>query len=143
MIELVMTVGLKFLHFLALMLGAGAGLGSMLVARQLRVAGNPPPAALIALRPRLGAIGLVGVLLIWASGLGLWLLRYDMVDLGPAFTLKLAVSALLLGVVLTMRRVAHRAATAGGPPPSWFGRLAMAPSVLTLIAVALAAWVFA
>lgn len=141
MIELTVSFVLKFLHLVALMMGAGAGFGAMAVARQARRAGGAPSPQLMAMRPFFARLGLIGVTLIWITGLGLWLMRYDFVDLGGAYSLKLVASLILLGVVIALHRLNRRIA-AGAPAPTWLPKLAMAPPLLTLIAVALAVWVF-
>lgn len=135
MIELGVSFVLKFLHLCGLMMGAGAGLGSMAVSRRLRRAGPVPE--LLALRPFFARLALWGVALIWASGLGLWLIRYDFADLGPVYSLKLVVALVLLAVALALHRLGRRAA-----PPAWLPMLGMATAALTLLAVALSAWVF-
>lgn len=141
MIELTANFALKFLHILGLMLGAAAGFGSMAVARQIRRAGGASP-DLAALRPLLGRLGLAGIVLIWLSGLGLWVFRYDMADLGPVYQVKVAVAAVLFGVIVVLGRAGAKAAAAGTPPPRWVPALGMSTPVLTLAAVALAVWVF-
>lgn len=132
---------MKFLHLFALMLGAGAGFGNMMVAMQARRAGGAPPAALLGLRPLFGRLGLAGIVLIWLTGLWLWIADYDAAPLGWAFVAKLAVAALLLAVVLALNAIFARAAR-GTPPPAWTPRLGQSTSVLTVIAVALAVYVF-
>lgn len=141
MIELTVNFVLKFLHLLGLMLGAAAGFGAMAVARQARRGGTPSP-DLLALRPRFAKLALAGILLIWASGLGLWLFRYDLADLGPVYSLKMVVALVLLGVVLAINHLNGRAARNGAPPPAWLPKLGMTTPVLTLLAMALGVWVF-
>ncbi len=141
MIELTVNFVLKFLHIFGLMLGAAAGFGVMAVSRRARIAGAPSP-DLAALRPVFSKMGLAGILLIWLSGIGLWLFRYDLADLGAAYTAKLLVALVLLGVILAIGRVAGRAAKAGTPPPAWLPKLGMTTPILTLIAMALGVWVF-
>ncbi len=132
----------KFLHFLGLMLGAGAGFASMIVARQIRRSAGQPTPQLAALRPMLGRMGLAGILLIWASGLWLYLGAYGGVPLGPVFHAKLAVAALLLIVIIAITVVAMRSHTRGVPPPAWLPVLGMSTPILTILAVALAVYVF-
>ncbi|MEO3386142.1 hypothetical protein [Mesorhizobium sp. CAU 1741] len=139
--DLTVNFVLKFLHILGLMLGAAAGFGTMVVARQARRAGAPSP-ELMALRPHFATFGLAGIVLIWLSGLALWLLRYDLANLGPAYTLKLVVALVLLGVILAIYQVSRRAAKAGTPPPSWLPKLGMTTPILTLLAMGLGVWVF-
>lgn len=141
MIELTINVVLKFFHILGLMLGAAAGFGSMLVARQARRAATPSP-DLLALRPLLSKLALAGIILLWITGLSLWLLRYDLAQLGPAYSFKMLVALVLLVVVIVINVVNRRAASAGTPPPTWLPKLGMSTPILTLIAVALGVWVF-
>lgn len=141
MIELTVSFALKFLHIFGLMLGAAAGFGSMIVARQLRQAGRPSP-QLTAMRPFFGRLGLAGIVLLWVTGFGLWLFRYDLADLGPAYSLKLVTALVLFCLILAMGTAHGRAVRNGTPPPGWLPKLGMATPVLTLIAVALAVWVF-
>ena len=141
MIELTINFTLKFLHLIGLMLGAGAGFGAMAVARQARRAGGLSP-DLAALRPQFARLALAGITLLWVSGLGLWIFRYDLVDLGPAWSLKLVVALVLLGIALALHHLNGRAQKAGTLPPAWLPRLGMATPVLTLVATALAVWIF-
>ena len=140
-IELTINFILKFAHILGLMLGAAAGFGSMMVARQVRRTGAPTP-ELAALRPKFGKMALTGILLLWVSGLLLWLLRYDLADLGPAYSLKLVVALVLFGVILAITSATRRAAAQGTTPPTWLPKLGMTTPVLTLLAMGLGVWVF-
>jgi membrane-bound ClpP family serine protease len=75
----------------------------MAVMMQARKAeGGPPPAALMALRPVFGKIGLAGIVLLWVSGLALWFMRYGFANLGAAYALKLVTATVLLGMILAM-----------------------------------------
>ena len=141
MIELTMNFFWKFLHIFGLMLGAAAGFGAMAIARQARRPAGLTP-ELAALRPWFGRLGLVGIVLIWISGLALWLFRYAFADLGPVYSLKLVVALVLLGVILALHSIVGRAAKAGTPPPAWLPKLGMTTPILTLIAMGLGVWVF-
>lgn len=140
MIELTVNFVFKFLHMFGLMLGAAAGFGAMVVARQVRRGGPTPELA--AIRPAFSTMALTGITLLWLSGLGLWLFRYDLADLGAAYSLKLVTALVLFGVILAINRVNARAAQNGTPPPTWLPKLGMTTPVLTLIAMALGVWVF-
>lgn len=141
MIELTVNFVFKFLHILGLMLGAAAGFGAMVVAWQARRAGAPSP-DLAAMRPVFSTMALTGITLLWLSGLGLWMFRYDFVDLGTAYSLKLLTALVLLGVILAINRINARVAKTGTPPPAWLPKLGMTTPVLTLVAMALGVWVF-
>ncbi|MEO3998406.1 hypothetical protein [Mesorhizobium sp. CAU 1732] len=140
MIELTMNFVLKFIHIFGLMLGAASGFGAMVVTRQIRRGAVPSP-QLTALRPHFGRLGLAGIVLIWLSGLGLWLFRYDMMDLGEAYTAKLVISFLLLLVILVLS-VAMSRMQGTVTPPSWMRMLGMTTPILTLAAMGLGVWVF-
>lgn len=137
-----MLAFIKFLHFLGLMLGAGAGLGSFAVARQIRRAGGAAVPQLAALRPFFAHLALSGILLLWLTGLWLYFVAWRGTDLGGAFHVKLGVAALLFAVILVINLVGRSAAAKSLPPPAWLPKLGMTTPVLTLIAVALAVYVF-
>ncbi len=137
-----MLVFATFLHFLGLMLGAGAGFGSMVVSRQIRKLVGVPTPQLAALRPIFAKMALIGIALLWLSGLWLYVGKYGGVPLGAVFHAKLAAAALLLAVIIAINVIGTRARSRGLPPPPWLPALGMSTPVLTLLAVALAAIVF-
>ncbi len=137
-----MFATIKFLHFFSLMLGATAGFGNMAVALHVKRAGIPAPASLTAMRPFFSKLGLGAVGLIWLTGIALYLMHYTSVDLGIAFHLKLLVAALLFAGVVVINRMGAKAAAAGMPPPPALAKLGLATTALTVIAVALAVYVF-
>lgn len=141
MIELTINFVLKFIHMTGLMLGAASGFGTMILARHARQAGTVPP-EIAALRPRFARLALLGITLLWLSGLGLWILRYDLVDLGSAYSLKLFISFILLGIVLAINIVSARARKNGTPPPAWLPKLGMTTPVLMFSAMGLGVWIF-
>ena len=132
----------KFLHFLGLMLAAGAGFGSMVTARQIRRTVGVPTPQLAALRPIFAGLALAGVVLLWLTGLWLYIGKYAGGPLGPAFHAKLTVAALLLVVAGIIMLVGRRNKNRGLPPPPWLPILGMTTPILTLLAVALAVYVF-
>lgn len=136
-----MLILMKMLHLFGLMLGAGGGMGSMFLAMQARRLDGPPPPALAALRRRFGMAGFIGILLLWVTGLWMWLSVYDGALLGPAFVLKLVVAAFILGVGI-FGFVAMQRATPGSPPPALLRRLGPLSGVAAYLAVALAVLVF-
>lgn len=137
-----MFVLIKFLHFLGLMMGAGSGVGSMLVLRGIKSSPGAPPPQLLAMRPVLGMIGLIGILLIWATGLWLYYSNYAGTTLGAAFQVKVAVAAVMLVFIIATNVAARRAMAARTPPPAWVPKLGMSVGPLALVAVLLAVYVF-
>ncbi len=132
----------KFLHLLALMLGAAGGIGNMALTLTARRLDGPPPPAFQKLRPFFAWTGIGGIALIWVSGLWLYLGKYDGGRISGLFDAKLACAGLILliAVVTTFARI--RAVRAGTPPPAWAARLVQFNSVLLILAVALAVAVF-
>jgi hypothetical protein len=138
-IELTINFVLKFFHIFGLMLGAASGFGSMVVARQMRRAPSPDIAKL---RPFFIRLALFGIVLLWITGLGLWMMRYDMAQLGRLYDIKMLVAAILLVIVIFMNMTLRRAQKAGTPPPAWLPKLGMSTPILMLIAMGLGVWVF-
>jgi hypothetical protein len=131
----------KFLHIFGLMLGAAAAFGNFAVARQVRLAGSPPPKDLLALRPLFARTALVAILLLWLTGLWLYFDAYQGLSLGLAFHFKLAAATLLLAAIVVVNVIVSRTA-AGTPPPSWLPQLHVATRILLVLAVAFAVYVF-
>ncbi|MCT7373606.1 hypothetical protein [Chelativorans salis] len=136
-----MLTFMKILHLFGLMLGAGGGLGSMMVGIQAKRAGGPPPPALLALRKNFALAALIGVLLLWATGLWMWLVDYGGAWLGTAFAVKIAAAVLILAILVAARIAMARTAP-GSPPPAFIQRLGPVSGLLSYIAVALAVIVF-
>ncbi|WP_246225942.1 hypothetical protein [Chelativorans xinjiangense] len=132
---------MKILHLFGLMLGAGGGLGSMMVGIQAKRAEGPPPPALLALRKNFALAALTGVLLLWVTGLWMWLVDYSGAWLGTAFALKLLAAAAILAILIAARIAMARTAP-GSPPPAFLQRLGPISGLLSYIAVALAVIVF-
>jgi len=131
----------KFLHIFGLMLGSAAAFGNFAVARQIRLSTGSPPKELLALRPLMARTALVAIVLLWLTGLWLYLDVYAGAPLGWAFHAKLGVATLLLAAIVVVNVIARRAA-AGTPPPAWLPQLHIATRVLLVLAVALAVFVF-
>ncbi|WP_163269175.1 hypothetical protein [Chelativorans alearense] len=136
-----MLTFMKILHLFGLMLGAGGGLGSMMVGIQAKRAEGPPPPALLALRKNFALAALTGVLLLWVTGLWMWLVDYGGAWLGTAFALKILAAAAILAILIAARIAMARTAP-GSPPPAFLQRLGPVSGLLSYIAVALAVIVF-
>lgn len=136
-----MIAFMKILHLFGLMLGAGGGMGSAMVGIQASRADGPPPPALLALRKNFALAALIGILLLWITGLWMWLVDYRDAWLGTAFALKLAAAAAILAILVAARLAMARTAP-GSPPPGWLQRLGPVSGLLAYVAVALAVIAF-
>ena len=96
----------KFLHIFGLMLGSAAAFGSFAVARQVRLSAGAPPKELLALRPLFARTALVAIVLLWLTGLWLYVDAYAGVALGWAFHAKLGAATLLLVAIIAVNVVA-------------------------------------
>ena len=141
MIELTINFVFKFIHMTGMMLGAASGFGMMLLARQARLSGGISP-DIAALRPRFAKLALLGISLLWISGLGLWMFRYDLVDLGAAYSLKLLIALVLFAIIVLVNTLNIRAKKNGTLPPSWLPKLGMTTPVLMFAAMGLGVWIF-
>ncbi|MDZ5698864.1 hypothetical protein [Chelativorans sp. M5D2P16] len=133
---------MKILHFFGLMLGAGGGMGSMMVAIQAKRADGPPAPVLMTLRKHFAMAALIGVLLLWATGLWMWLTGYAGAMLGPAFALKLLTATAILAILIVVRLAMARTKP-GTPPPAFIQRVGPLAGLLSYIAVVLAVIAFA
>ena len=132
---------MKTLHLFGLMAAAAGGMGTAMVAAQAKRGDGLPSPALIALRKNFGLAALVGILLLWATGLWMWLVDFDGAMLGVAFALKIIAAALVLAIIVGAR-IARARTTPGTPPPAFVQRLGPLSGLLAFIAVALAVVVF-
>lgn len=132
---------IKFLHLLALMMGAAASIANLVIASKAITTDNGRE-ALLALRPLFSRLGLLAVLLIWITGVWLYIERFGGAALGPVFTVKIIAAALLLFAIAAINIAGMRAKRSGRPVPGPIQKLGPATLLLTLIAVAAAVWVF-
>ncbi len=131
----------KFIHFLGLMMGAGAGIGHMVTAIAMKKTNGGAAEAVKVMKPVLGIFGMAGILLLWLSGIAL-VLPNGLTGLGVLFYLKLlaALGILLINIYVAMKMRAH--VKAGTPPDPKLENLGKLNGPLALIAVALAVYVF-
>ena len=117
-------VVLKFLHYLALFLAGGLGVANGLLAKAHQMAGEPPAPPVQQTMIKLAHLGLIAVILLWVSGIGLGYLIYGGLAMGWAFHMKLFGATILLGSISFLN--VHLASTSkAGAPPN--------PSVMKII----------
>jgi hypothetical protein len=88
------------------------------------------------------AIIAAAIVLLWL--IGLWFhvgFRAD-ANPDPATYTVVGIMALVLAVVIAINVIGMRAARAGIPPPAWLPKLGIATPVLTVLAVAIAIYMF-
>ena len=132
---------IKLLHFLALVLGAGAGIGNLYLGLAQKRSGEVPPKWIGGLRIAFARTGLLGVSLIWLTGIYLLFNQYGGWIPGASFLLKMAAAVLLLVGVIAINLLLNRAAKTG-TPSALVPKLGMATTALTVFAVIFAVYAF-
>ncbi len=138
-----MDIILKIVHFLALSAGIGVGVSNMALGiRAAQAADARDATTLRTAQVALGQIGLVAIILLWASGLWLWL-GYRGGETGTLFLIKLAF-VLALSANLAVLHGKMRAAGRNGelPDPAFMKRAGMINGVTSLLAVIFAVLAF-
>lgn len=120
-------VGLKFFHYLALFLAGGLGVANGLLAKAHQAAGQPPAPPVQQTMMTLARLGLVALILLWVTGIGLGYLIYGGFSMGWAFHMKLLGATILLGAVSFLNYHLTACSKAGLPPD---------PTVMKIIPVA-------
>ena len=109
-------VGLKFLHYLALFLAGGLGVANGLLAKAHQMAGEPPAPPVQQTMMKLARLGLVAIILLWLTGIGLSHLIYSGFAVGWAFHMKLLGATILLGSISFLNFHLTSASKVGAPP---------------------------
>ena len=140
-----MFITLKIIHFLALLLGGAGSVAPAIAARVLKRInheGPPPPALALTLR-LIGIGALVAIMLLWATGLAMYSMKYPGADLGTWFIIKLGAATLILIISVWANLMAARAARTGTPPNARrVRRLGLAARGLLILAIIAAVFTF-
>lgn len=138
---LITIITVKILHFLGLMMGGASGFGSMVLMGAIRRADAPGKAALTPLRPKLANMGLIGVVLLWLSGLAMVFMGGATGQMGLWFWFKMIAAGALLAVAV-YGLIVRRQLAAGKTVPSYAARLPILSAPLSVVAVILAVLAF-
>ena len=134
---------LVIVHFIGLALGFSSGFGNMVLAGLIAKAAPQDKAVLATVPPALGRLGVIGLILLWASGIAIVMTRYGGLAILPRpFVYKLAaVVALTLTVayITVLQPRAQRGDAAAMARIQTLGRLS---GPLALIAVIFAVITF-
>ena len=141
-----MIVFLKSIHLLALLLGGTATITPAIAMRAIKRTGHdgpPPPPLAMTLRIA-GMCGLFAIILLWITGLALYMGSYAGADLGLWFVVKLLAATAILILSTTLNVMAARAARTGTPAnPKLVKPLGRAVRLLLIVAVVTAVLTFA
>ena len=110
------VIGLKFVHYLALFLAGGFGVANGLLAKAHQMAGQPPAPPVQQTMIKLAHLGLIAIILLWVSGIGLGYLIYGGLAMGWAFHMKLLGATILLGSISFLNFHLTSTSKVGAPP---------------------------
>ena len=113
---MITVIFLKFLHYLSLFLAGGLGVANALLFKNHQKAGMPPASPVQKTMMTLARLGLVSIVLLWATGIPLTILVYGTFDLGWPFQLKLFGATFLLAAVAFLNIHLTKKAKVGSPP---------------------------
>ena len=113
---MITIVFLKFLHYASLFLAGGLGVANAMLFKNHQRAGMPPALPVQKTMMTLARLGLVSIVLLWATGIPLTMKVYGSFDLGWPFHLKMFGATILLAAVAFLNLHLIQQAKAGNPP---------------------------
>lgn len=133
---------LKILHLLAMAVGVGFGLAGLVIMGVTKARGREAMGLAMPLRARLGQLSALALLLLWVTGVWMWLALHGG-GLGLWFGLKLLL-VIGLTVVAALLNIAGFRAARGGPRPDpvRMQRLSLIAAGLSVTIVVLAVLAF-
>ncbi len=133
-------VFLKFFHYLSLFLAGGLGVANAMLFKNHTKAKMAPALPVQQTTKTLARLGLVSIVVLWATGLPMTFLVYGSFDLGWPFHLKMLGATTLLAAVAFLNIHLIQQAKTGNPPSPEVMRvvppIARTSLVLVLIGVA-------
>jgi hypothetical protein len=134
---------LVVVHFVGLAMGLGSGFAQMIMAGLMAKASPQEKAVLARFPPKMGQVGVIGLFLLWLSGLSIIWTRYGTFSILPrTFVYKLSAVVLLtlaVAMIQVLQRRAQKGDTAAMARMQTLGRLT---GPLALIAIVFAVITF-
>lgn len=110
------VVFFKFLHYVSLFLAGGLGVANTMLVKNHQKAGMPPAPPVQKTMMTMARLGLVSIVLLWATGIPLTIKVYGSFDLGWPFHIKIFGATILLAAVAFLNLHLTQQAKAGRPP---------------------------
>jgi len=104
---------LVVVHFVGLAMGLGSGFAQMIMAGLMAQASPQEKAVLARFPPRMGQVGMIGLVLLWLSGLSIVWTRYGTFSILPRTFIYKLVAVVLLTLAVATIQVLQRRAQAG------------------------------
>ena len=113
---MVTVIFLKFLHYVSLFLAGGLGVANAMLFKNHRKAEMSPAPPVQKTMMTLARLGLVSIVLLWATGIPLTFKVYGTLNLGWPFHLKMFGATILIAAVAFLNMHLTQQAKAGNPP---------------------------
>ena len=113
---MITVICLKFLHYVSLFLAGGLGVANAMLFKNHKKAEMPPAPPVQKTMMTLARLGLVSIVLLWATGIPLTFKVYGTFDLGWPFHLKMFGAIILLVAVVFLNIHLTQQAKAGSSP---------------------------
>ena len=113
---MITVIFLKFLHYLSLFLAGGLGVANAILFKNHQKAGMPPAPPVQKTMMTMARLGLVSIVLLWATGIPLTIKVYGSFDLGWPFHIKIFGATILLAAVAFLNLHLTQQAKAGSSP---------------------------
>ena len=110
------VVFFKFVHYVSLFLAGGLGVANTMLVKNHQKAGMPPAPPVQKTMMTMARLGLVSIVLLWATGIPLTIKVYGSFDLGWPFHIKIFGATILLAAVAFLNLHLTQQAKAGSPP---------------------------
>jgi hypothetical protein len=134
---------LVIVHFMGLAMGMSSGFANMVMAGLIAKAAPQEKAVLGRFPPAMGRIGLIGLVLLWVSGIAIVLTRYGTFAILPRpFLVKLMAVVLLTVVVIYIHLLQGRATRGDQAAMARIQTLGRATGPLAVVAVIFAVITF-
>ena len=137
---MITVILLKFLHYVSLFLAGGLGVANAMLFKNHQKAGISPAPPVQKTMMTMARLGLVSIVLLWATGVPLTIKVYGTFDLGWPFHLKMFGATTLLAAVAFLNLHLTQQTKAGNPPSPKVMKmvppLARTSLVLVLIGIA-------
>ncbi len=106
----------KFVHYVSIFLAGGLGVANTMLFKNHQKAGMSPAPPVQKTMMTMARLGLVSIILLWATGIPLTMKVYGSFDLGWPFHLKMFGATILLAAVAFLNLHLTQQAKAGSPP---------------------------
>ena len=113
---MITVIFLKFLHYVSLFLAGGLGVANAMLLKNHQKVAMPPAPPVQKTMMTMARLGLVSILLLWATGIPLTIKVYGTFDLGWPFHLKVFGATTLLATITFLNIHLTQKAKGGSPP---------------------------